>query len=260
MIGKNVRTCGRFICFAGVLTAAALRYFFLIWLRGKSASIPARAEWMRACSRRILTALNIEVKRHGVPPAGGLIAANHLGYIDIVVLGSAQPTVFLSKSEVRDWPVFGYLADCAGTLFIRREKKLDVARFDESFARVVNAGVILGIFPEGTSSDGHRVLPFHSSLFAAAAAAQWPVTPVWIGYAATGGAVENDVCYWGDMTFFTHFLRLIRLEKITATVVYGGRITAGLDRKEMARQLHRQVCALAETSPQGGGRVLVGEK
>ena len=99
MIGKNVRTCGRFICFAGVLTAAALRYFFLIWLRGKSASIPARAEWMRACSRRILTALNIEVKRHGVPPAGGLIAANHLGYIDIVVLGSAQPTVFLSKSE-----------------------------------------------------------------------------------------------------------------------------------------------------------------
>jgi hypothetical protein len=82
-------------------------------------------------------------------------------------------------------------------------------------------------------------------LFAAAAAAQWPVTPAWIGYTAAGGTVENDVSYWGDMTFFSHFLRLISLKAIKATVVYGAPVPAGLDRKAMARQLHRQVCELA---------------
>lgn len=245
MIGKYVRSSGRFIRFAAVLTAAALGYFFSIRLRGKSTSLRARAEWMRACSRRILAVLNIQVECQGSPPVRGVLASNHLGYIDIIVLGSAQPTVFLSKSEVRGWPVFGFLADCAGTLFIRRDKRTDVARFDEAFARVVTSGVLLGIFPEGTSSDGHQVLPFHSSLFAAAAAAQWPVTPAWIGYTAAGGTVENDVSYWGDMTFFSHFLRLISLKAIKATVVYGAPVPAGLDRKAMARQLHRQVCELA---------------
>jgi 1-acyl-sn-glycerol-3-phosphate acyltransferase len=246
MIGKYVRTCGRFIRFSGAVSGAAVRYFFSVRLQGKSSSIRARAEWLCASSRRVLASLNIEVERQGVPPAGGLLAANHLGYIDIIVLGAAQPMVFLSKSEVRRWPVFGFLADCAGTLFIRRDRRFDVARFDESFARVVGSGVVLGIFPEGTSTDGRRVLPFHSSLFAPAAAAQWPVTPAWIGYRAAGGTVENDVSYWGDMTFLSHFVRMISLEKIKATVVYGGAVERGLDRKQMARELHHRVCIMAE--------------
>jgi 1-acyl-sn-glycerol-3-phosphate acyltransferase len=154
--------------------------------------------------------------------------------------------VFLSKSEVRGWPVLGLLAACAGTLFIRRDRKADVARFDDSFARVVDQGVILGIFPEGTSTDGHQVLPFHSSLFAAAAAAAWPVTPAWIGYEVDEGSVENDVCYWGDMTFSTHFRRLIKLDQVRATVIYGEALTGATDRKQMAKTLHRQVGGLRE--------------
>jgi 1-acyl-sn-glycerol-3-phosphate acyltransferase len=246
MIWKYVRKHVRLIRFSWVIAGAGVIYFFTVKLRGKSSDLRARAEWMCWQSRRILAVLGIQVERHGAIPAGGLLAANHLGYLDILVLGAAQPMIFLSKNEVRNWPIFGPLTACAGTLFIRRDKKSDVARFDESFARVVDAGLTLGIFPEGTSSDGHRVLPFHSSLFAAAAAAKWPVTPAWIGYEAEGGPVENDVCYWGDMTFFTHFPRLIALRKIRATVVYGTPVAGETDRKEIARQLHRQVCGLGE--------------
>jgi 1-acyl-sn-glycerol-3-phosphate acyltransferase len=246
MIGKLVRASGRLIRCAAVIATAGADYFVFIRLRGKSGRLAVRAEWLRRHSGRMLAALHVSVEQRGVPPAGGMLAANHLGYVDILVLGAGKPMVFLSKSEVRRWPVIGVLTACAGTLFIRRDRKSDVARFDESFARVVNAGLLLGLFPEGTSSNGHQVLPFHSSLFASAVAAQWPVTPVWLGYAATGGSVENDVCYWGDMTFFSHFLRLLTVEHIRATVVYGTALPAGLDRKAMARQLHQEVGALAE--------------
>jgi 1-acyl-sn-glycerol-3-phosphate acyltransferase len=244
MIWKYVRTGGRFVRFAAALAAAALNYYFTIRRRGRSSDLTARAEWMSRHSRRILAVLNIHIQRHGTPPAGGLLVANHLSYVDILVLGAAQPMVFLSKSEVRNWPVIGPLTACAGTLFIRRNQRSDVARFDDAFTAVVNQGVVLGIFPEGTSSDGHRVLPFHSSLFARAAAAGWPVTPAWLGYDLAKGSVENDVCYWGDMTFFSHLPRLLTLDQINATVVYGHPAPGGLDRKQLARHLHGQVCEL----------------
>ena len=245
MIWKYVRTGGRFVRFAVVLAAAAVNYYFTVWRRGRSSNLAVRAEWMSGYSRRILAVLNIHVQRAGPPPAGGLLVANHLSYVDILVLGAAQPMVFLSKSEVRDWPVIGPLTACAGTLFIRRGQRSDVARFDEAFNAVINQGVILGIFPEGTSSNGHQVLPFHSSLFARAAAAGWPVTPAWLGYSLAKGSVENDVCYWGDMTFFFHVLRLLTLDKINATVIYGPLAPLGLDRKQLARHLHGQVCELS---------------
>ena len=116
MIGKHLRTFGRLIDFAWVIGSAAVEYAVTVWLAGKSSRLPARAAWMARTSRRLVAALHIVVTRHGQPPARGLMAANHLGYIDIVVLGAAQPTVFLSKSEVRHWPVLGLLAACAGTL------------------------------------------------------------------------------------------------------------------------------------------------
>ena len=246
MIGKQFRKVFRVIRFAWVLGSAGMIYVTTVWLAGKSSQIPARAAWMRDTSRRLLAAMNIVVTRQGSLPANGLLAANHLGYIDIVVLGAAQPTIFLSKSEVRQWPVLGLLTACAGTLFIRRDRKTDVARFDEPFAQVVNAGLLLGIFPEGTSTDGHQVLAFHSSLFAAAAAAQWPVTPVWIGYQTDDGSVEQEVCYWGDMTFFSHFWQLAGLKQVRATVVYGRTLIGEPDRKQLARRLHREVCQLFE--------------
>ncbi len=173
-----------------------------------------------------------------------MLACNHLSYLDIAVLAAAQPMVFVAKSEVRHWPVLGRLARCAGTLFVRRDRKSDVTRFNDAFAAVVNAGVVLGLFPEGTSSNGRQVLPFHSSLFEPAVMSHWPVTPAWIGYALPDGSVEDEICYWRDMTFLPHFLRLLARKNIEATVAYGTALPPGLDRKHMARELRRQTCEL----------------
>jgi lyso-ornithine lipid O-acyltransferase len=240
---------GNFCRLGWIVFRAALDFGFGIRLRGKSSSVLARAQWLQHWCGRILAGLDIRVERHGVPPAAGVLACNHLSYLDIIVLAAAQPMVFVAKSEIRQWPVFGRLTRWAGTLFVRRDRKSDVAKVNGAFAAVVNAGVVLVLFPEGTSTNGHQVLPFYSSLFEPAVARRWPVSAARIGYRLAGGSVENDVCYWGDMTFFPHFLRLLAREKIEATVVYGTALPPGLDRKEMARQLHRQIEGLAGRLP-----------
>jgi 1-acyl-sn-glycerol-3-phosphate acyltransferase len=231
--------------FSWIVVSSSLDYVFHIWLRGKSSSVTERARWLQYWSSRTLADLNIRVHRHGVPPADGMLVCNHLSYLDIVVLAAAQPMVFVAKSEVRRWPVLGRLARCGGTLFVRRDRRADVKKNNDALAAVVNAGVVLGLFPEGTSSNGRQVLPFHSSMFEPAVASRWRVSAAWIGYSLPGGAVEEAVCYWGDMTFLPHFLRLLAREKIEATVAYASSLPPGLDRKEMARQLHRQVGELA---------------
>lgn len=232
-----------------IVTLAAGDFIFSIRLRGRSSSFLARAQWLQHWSGRILKGLDIRVKRHGVPPAAGVLACNHLSYLDVIVLATAQPMVFVAKSEIQHWPVFGKLTSWAGTLFVRRDHKSDVTKFNDAFAAVVNAGAVLGLFPEGTSSNGRQVLPFFSSLFEPAATARWPVSAARIGYTLADGSVENDVCYWGNMTFFPHVLRLLTRKSIQATVAYGPVLPSGLDRKEMARQLHRQVEDLAGCFP-----------
>jgi lyso-ornithine lipid O-acyltransferase len=232
---------GNFSRISWIIILAALDFSFGIWLRGKSSSVSRRAQWLQRWCGRVLAGLDIRVERHGVPPVAGVLACNHLSYLDIIVLAAAQPMVFVAKSEIRNWPVFGRLTRWAGTLFVRRDRKADVTRFNDAFAAVVDEGVVLGLFPEGKSSNGHQVLPFYSSLFEPAVIRRWPVSAARIGYTVSEGSVENDVCYWGDMTFFPHLLRLLTRERIRATVVYGPALPPGLDRKEMARQLHRQV-------------------
>ncbi|HTY89489.1 MAG TPA: lysophospholipid acyltransferase family protein [Candidatus Acidoferrum sp.] len=234
-----------FCRFGWIVILAANDFVFGIRLRGKSSSLVARAAWLQRWSQRVLEDLNIRVERRGVPPAAGVLACNHLSYLDIIVLAAAQPVIFVAKNEIRHWPVFGWLARGAGTLFVRRDHKSDVAKFNDAFAAVVKEGVILGLFPEGTSTNSRQVLPFYSSLFEPAVQGRWPVSAARIGYALGDGSVENDICYWGTMTFFPHFLRLLTRGKVSAAVAYAPALAPGLDRKAMARQLHRQVEEMA---------------
>ena len=229
-----------------LIVLGLLDFIFCIWLRGKGSCVRARAEWLQRWSRRHLRNLNAEIKRHGQPPTRGLLVSNHLSYLDILVLGDGQPMVFLSKAEVRNWPLIGWLTRCAGTLFIQREQKLDVARVNAQFASVVDQGVVLAVFPEGTSTGGDTLLPFRSSLLAPATEKGWPITPTWIGYSLADGSVEEEICYWRDMTFGPHILNLLSKRRVTAHVAYAPSFPASPDRKELARQLHAQVCELAE--------------
>lgn len=241
MMKHPLRVAGRFFLFISIVLWCLLDDLFTIELRGKSKDYRARALWLQKWSRCLLSALHIHHECVGQPPASGILASNHLSYLDIPVLAAQTPIIFLAKKEVRSWPLIGWCTRCAGTLFINREKKSDVKRMAMEFEPVMNTGVLLGLFLEGTSSDGHQVLPFRSSLLEPAEAHGWPVTAVRVGYKTDDGSVEDEICYWRDMTFLPHFLNLLSKRDIHASVSYGTTLPPGLNRKEMALALHSQV-------------------
>ena len=240
-----LRAILKLIGFFWLSARALIDHYFTVQRRG--ATLQQRADWCHRWATPYLRLLNVELTTRGAPPKAGLLTCNHLSYLDIVVLSGAYRQVFLSKAEVRNWPLIGILTRCAGTLLVRRERKSDVAALQPAFAEVISKGLPITLFPEGTSSDGSTVLPFFSSLLEPAAKANWPVTPGWIGYALdeSEGSVADDICYWRDMTFGPHFLKLLSKKKIYATVVFGESIEPGLDRKQMASVLHKEVSALA---------------
>ncbi len=201
---------------------------------------------MQRHSKRFLTILAVKASYHGGRPTEGLLVGNHLGYLDILLLGAHSPLVFISKAEVARWPLFGFFIRLAGTLFIRREQRTDVVRIAREMAGAIESGTVLAFFPEGTSSDGAQVLPFHAALFAPAIDHQWPVTPAAIGYRLEPGEgnAASDVAYWGDMTFGPHLFRLLSKSRIEATVRYGVQEAPGNNRRELAARLHDRVSAL----------------
>ncbi len=251
---------GRLLRVLALFLFAFLDFIFRLQLRGRARSIHHRALWLRRWANQFRLAMAIDVTVRGRPPERGLLTANHLGYADIVVLGSLQPVVFVSKSEVANWPVVGPLTRCAGTLYIIRSQKSDVVRMGDEIMAVVEAGVAVTLFLEGTSSDGTEVLPFRSSLLAPAEARGWPATPAWIHYELEpgDGSVGEEICYWRDMTFGKHLLNLLSKRRIRAVVCFGDPVTGLADRKLLAAELHRQVCRLKDEYLSGNTVNVVG--
>ncbi len=243
---KYLRAGFRFLSALTLFLLAYLDYIFRIKLRGKASSLPARAGWLQFWAQNLLAILRVDVKWEGTPPSRGLMVSNHLGYVDVLVYGSICPLIFLSKAEVSKWPIAGPLTRCAGTLYIWRQNKTDVKRLSADMEPVVNAGMVVVLFLEGTSSDGSQVLPFRSSLLAPAEGHGWTVTPAWIHYTLPDGKKAEDVAYWGDATFFTHFLNLLTKKRIHAHASFGAPVEGKLGRKELAQELHARVCQMKE--------------
>ena len=236
----------RIIRFIVALALSDLAYFFTIFLTGRSGSTRARAVWMQGTARRLMGALAIEPVYIGEPPTQGVLVSNHLSYTDILVFGARHPLVFISKSEVAGWPVFGRLSRWAGTLFIRRDLRSDVVRIGEEMPRILAGGVVLAFFPEGTSTGGDRVLPFRAPLMAPLAQNGWIITPAFLRYELDpgDGSVEDEVAYWRDMVFGPHLLNLLGKRRIRAVVTYGKSEPAQADRKALASELREKVCRL----------------
>lgn len=203
-----------------------------------------RAEWSHRHAKRLARVLNMNVESVGPVPKAQVLCANHLGYLDIVKLVSVTPMVFVSKAEVRDWPVVGWLTQCAGTIYLQRERKGDLLEVARQFDPVIAANVPVVVFLEGTSSGGDEVLPFRPSLLAPAVAAGWSVAPVALNYWVSEGTVAEDVAYWRDMTFFPHFLNLLSKQWLRGRVSFGRARPSGDDRKLLAKELREEVVAL----------------
>ncbi|MEL7059130.1 MAG: lysophospholipid acyltransferase family protein [Acidobacteriota bacterium] len=193
----------------------------------------------------------MRVKVEGSPPREPtLMVANHLSYLDIPLLGGLLPTTFVGKADLRGWPALGAVFDAAGTIFIDRGSKKDLLRVMDEVRTALADGLSVIVFPEGTSGRGDEILPFKPSLLEVAAASGLPVAWATIHYATPPGEQppSESVCWWGDELLLPHYLRMIRLPSIAATVRFGAESVRGEDRKEIARALYVAMSAGFEPS------------
>jgi 1-acyl-sn-glycerol-3-phosphate acyltransferase len=221
--------------------------FLILRLRG-GPSPAARALWLHQSCQLVLRRLGFDLHVIGMLPRQGLLVSNHLSYLDILFYGAAVPCVFVAKSEVRRWPMLGLLAALGGTVFINRRSTLSAAEAASRIEHLLGAGLVVLVFPEGTSSDGSSVLRFYPSLFEPAVRARKPITAAAIRYAAGSAAAERDLCYYGDISFAPHLLQTLQLPDISATIDFADSGQTYTERKQAALDVHQQVTALRSCS------------
>jgi 1-acyl-sn-glycerol-3-phosphate acyltransferase len=196
-------------------------------------------------SRQMLARLGIQlcVSGQAAHPGPLLLVANHISWLDITALHAARFCRFVSKADVKAWPLIGALASGVGTLFIQRQSRRDAMRVVHHMAISLREGDVLAIFPEGTTGEGIELLPFHANLLQAAISAQAPVQPVALKYFDTNSGQRSAApCYVGDDTLLTSVWRTLRSSGITVQIVFGEAQSAnGRDRRVWAAELRNQI-------------------
>lgn len=192
----------------------------VMWIEGvlhMPHTLLERACWSQKWAHYLLRFLRCPVDRHGVVPPRGLIAANHISYLDVLVLASLRPCLFVAKSEVRKWPLIGTLCERAGVLFLDRTSMRAAAAANRAISDALRTGVTVVVFPEGTTSAGDTMLPLHAALFQSALDSSQPIIPAWITYREDE---RERIAYWGDATLFPHLFQLMRLREMQASVQF----------------------------------------
>jgi 1-acyl-sn-glycerol-3-phosphate acyltransferase len=186
--------------------------------------------------------------------AGGplLLVANHISWLDILAINAVQPARFVSKADVRHWPLLGWLVACGGTLFIERERKRDALRVLHQVAEALRLGEIIAVFPEGTTSEGHSVLPFHANLLQAAIAAQAPVQTLALRYSDATQRVSQAAAYVGDTPLVASIWATAMAQDLCVRVQAAPpQPTAhDADRRALAEQLRHEILQHLEANEQ----------
>ncbi|MBT0569862.1 1-acyl-sn-glycerol-3-phosphate acyltransferase [Curvibacter sp. CHRR-16] len=205
-----------------------------------------REQVVQAWAQAMLRHIGIRVQVLGQPAAGPvMLVANHISWLDIVVMHAAQYCRFLSKSEVHHWPVVGRLADAAGTLYIERDSRRDAMRVMHHMVERLQAGDVLAVFPEGTTGDGTDVLPFHANLLQAAISAGVAVQPIGLRFVDANGALSLAPCYVGDDSLLESLWRTLCANGLVAQVHFGEpQLAQERDRRAWAQDLRQAVIAL----------------
>lgn len=196
--------------------------------------------WCRSLCR----IFGIRVTRRGPTPRPPFfLVANHLSYVDVLVLGTELPCIFVAKAEIDRWPIFGALCRSVNTIFIDRASKRALPAVIAAIETTLAAGQGVVIFPEGTSGAGHAVLPFRSSLLELPARMGYPVHQATLTYAVPPGAppAHLSVTWWGEMPLAPHLSSFLRLAWVDARLEFGDGAIAGEDRKQLADRLHAAV-------------------
>jgi 1-acyl-sn-glycerol-3-phosphate acyltransferase len=173
---------------------------------------------------QMLQIVGIELVVNGTPPAEGpvLLVANHISWLDILVMHASRHCRFVSKSDIKKWPFVATLADGGGTMYLERESRRDAHRVVTQMAERLRAGDILAVFPEGTTGDGITLKPFHANLIQAAIEAQVPAQPVALKFIdAASGEPSFAPSYVDDETLVGSIWRTLTAPPLVAVVTFG---------------------------------------
>ena len=229
---RRLRAVARTAVFAGMLLAAAVDCLLRRPRVGAEGAV-----WIHGWCRRIVKVMGFSCRVEGRIPSGGAVVSNHLSYLDILLYSSVQPFVMVAKTEVRGWPLLGWLTARAGTVYVERGGgPATYPAVNAAMAEAYRSGLPVLFFPEGTTTCGEGVLPFRRGLFHSvlnngvtlkAAALRYSLEDCAVN---RGASVGEDVCWWGEMEFAPHLFRLLRLRGIAAEIRFGDEVLERADR------------------------------
>jgi 1-acyl-sn-glycerol-3-phosphate acyltransferase len=201
----------------------------------------ARIQWWSA---KLLRLIGITLHAHGAPrPGAKLIVSNHVSWLDIAAIHAVIPEAhFVSKADVKQWPLIGKLVAGAGTLFIERDKKRDALRVVHQMAEALKAGDTVAVFPEGTTGDGRTLLPFHANLLHAAVTTATPVQPVVLRFFDAQHTISPLAEFLGETTLAQSAWRFVCARGLNVEVkVLTAQGTAHADRRALAAHLRETI-------------------
>ncbi|MFT7723319.1 MAG: lysophospholipid acyltransferase family protein [Roseateles sp.] len=204
----------------------------------------AHIQWW---SRKTLRILGITLTASGGAPrpAGQLLVANHVSWLDIAAVHAVLPQArFVSKADVKHWPVVGALVSGAGTLFIERASKRDALRVVHQTAEALAAGDCVAVFPEGTTGAGPELLPFHANLLQAAVATGAATLPAVLRWHEPGARFSPAARFIGEMTLAQSLWRIAAARGLGVDVQLLPALPAeGLDRRALGEALRAEISA-----------------
>lgn len=223
-----------------------LRGLFLVAVLFPFYSLERRRRVRNIWSCRLLTLFGFALKIDGPLPAqAGLIAANHVSWIDIFAVNALTPVAFVSKDDVVHWPIIGTLARHNETIFLQRGSRGHAHTIGRDMAKQLESGNWLAVFPEGTTTDGTHLHPFHAALLQPAIDADVPVTPVALRYEDTAGNRSLLPAYAGDTSLWESFCAILSARQLVIRLTIGqpvrvvrGEGPGNHGRKQLAHALH----------------------
>lgn len=193
---------------------------------------------IRWWSRGMLASMNVQVRVHGRHPAvrhPTLLVSNHVSWLDVWLILSVHPLRFVAKSDIAGWPLAGWLVRQAGTIFIERGRRSDTARINRDIAQVMARPEAVAVFPEGTTSDGTQLRPFHASLFQPALAPDAHLAVAAIRYPRADGSPNVDLSYAGERSLLDSVRLILAQPAPRAELHFLGYVdAAGKSRRELA--------------------------
>lgn len=193
-------------------------------------------------SAQLVAMLGVGIQVSGTPPESGLITANHISFLDIYVINAVMPSAFVSKDDVRSWPLIGWLATKTDTIFMERGSHRAAQRTRESLVMHMQSGKRVALFPEGTTSRGDTVLPFHSALLQSAIDAGADVTPVALQYTEASGQRSYAPAYVDEISLLECLWTIASSTRLTVRMeILPMLTTTGIDRRHLSSHAHRAI-------------------